>query len=76
MFGLILFIVVVVIIGGLFSRPFTSYHRPWYYPFGVFGGWGMGHRHHHHPMFHGHHHHHHMGHGPMGHGPMGRGRRW
>ena len=66
MFILLIGIIVVLsLIGRLFSRPFYGYHRPWYYPFGVFGGWGMmghhHHHHHHHPMGHcgPHHHHHH-----------------
>ena len=83
MFGLIIFVVVLSIIGGLFSRPRYGYYRSRIYPFGGFSPWGMGYRHHG-PMCHGHHHphmhmHHHMGHGHhhhMGHGPMGHGRMW
>lgn len=41
MFGLILFIIVLSFIVRLFSRPFYGYYRPWGYPFGGFGGWGM-----------------------------------
>ena len=83
MFGLIIFVVVLSIISGLFSRPRYGYYRPRIDPFWGLGGWGMGYRHHG-PMCHGHHHphmhmHHHMGHGHhhhMGHGPMGHGRMW
>ena len=73
MFGLILFIVVLSFIGRLFTRPYYGYRRSRIYPFGGFGGWGMGYPYHHHSMYHGcpHHHHHHMGYGPMG-----RGHRW
>ena len=55
MFGFIIFILVVSFLGRLFTRPFYGYYRPWMYPFGGFGGWGMG------PMYHRgcHHHHHH-----------------
>ena len=63
MFGLILFILVLSFVGRLFSRPFYGYYRPRIYPFGGFGGWGMGHRR---PMMHHMHHrgpHHHMGYG-------------
>ena len=60
MFILIIGIIVVLsFIGRLFTRPFYMYRRPWIFPFGGIGGWGMGYHHHHHPMHHcGHHHHH------------------
>ena len=69
MFGLILFIFVLSSLVRMFSRPFHGYYRPRIYPFGGFGGWGMGMRRHYGPMWYGspyhhHHHHHHMGHGP------------
>ena len=69
MFGFIILLVVLSSIGRLFTRPFYGYYRPRIYPYGGFGGWGMGYG----PMFHGHHHHH-MGHGHCHH--MGHGRRW
>jgi hypothetical protein len=67
MFGFIIFILVLSVIGSIFSRPHYGYYRrPRIYPFGGFGyrGWGMGpHYHHHHgPMCHGPHHHHHHHH--------------
>ena len=62
MFGFILFIVVLSSVVRLFTRPFYGYYRPRIFPFGGFGGWGMGYPFG--PMWHGHHHHHrhhHMG---------------
>lgn len=81
MFGIIIGILVLFVIGGLFSRP-RYYHRsPMYRPYGGFGGWGMGMGRPYGPMMHHGPMHHHHGphggpHGHMGHGPMGHGRRW
>ena len=64
MFGFIILLVVLSSIGRLIFRPFYGYYRPRIYPYGGFGGWGMGMGHPYGPMCHGHHHmHHHMGHG-------------
>ena len=41
MFGFILFIIVLSSVMRLFTRPFYGYYRPWIYPFGGFGGWGL-----------------------------------
>ena len=69
MFGFIIFIV-LIFVGGLFSRPFYGYYRrPRIHRFGGFGGWGWGMGRPYGPMMwhgcphHHHHHHHHMGHG-------------
>ena len=64
MFGLILFIFVLSFVVRLISRPLYGYYRPWFFPYGGFGSWGMGMGHRHCPMHHrGPHHHHHFGHG-------------
>ena len=45
MFKFIIFILVLSVIGSIFSRPHYGYYRrPRIYPFGGFGyrGWGMG----------------------------------
>ena len=42
MFRFILFVIVMSYIVRLFTRPFFGYYRPRIYPFGGFGGWGMG----------------------------------
>ena len=41
MFGFIILLLVLSFVGRLFFRPFYGYYRPWGYPFGGFGGWGM-----------------------------------
>ena len=41
MFGFIILLLVLSFVGRLFTRPFFGYYRPWGYPFGGYGGWGM-----------------------------------